>query len=118
LQAQAEIAAQREAAVLARLNTEAASAYASANAAFATWNKSRDAAERMQRNADLTSRAYQLGEAHLSDVLTARRLALESALGAALAQIDAGEARYRLMLDAHQLWPIDVDEEEEGHQHY
>jgi outer membrane protein TolC len=118
IQAQAEIAVQKEAAVLARLNTETVSAYASANAAYATWNKSRDAAERMQRNADLASRAYQLGEAHLSDVLTARRQALESALGATLAQIDAGEARYRLMLDAHQLWPIDVDEDDEGHEHY
>jgi outer membrane protein TolC len=61
----------------------------------------------MERNAELIARAYALGEAGLNDTLNARRLAVEGRLAAATAQLDAAEARYRLMLDAHQLWPLD-----------
>jgi outer membrane protein TolC len=53
----------------------------------------------------------------LPEVLTARRQALEANLSAALARLEAAETRYRLLLDAHQLWPLDVDEEGEGHAH-
>ena len=47
----------------------------------------------------------------------ARRQALEGNLAAALARLDAAETRYRLMLDAHQLWPLDEDEEDANHAH-
>lgn len=117
--AHSEMAVQREAGTLARLNAETANSYASARAAFESWQKSRDAAERVKSNADLITRAYSLGEASLSDVLTARRQAIETGLNATMAQIDAAENRYRLLLDAHQLWPLDVDEDEdEVHAHY
>ncbi|HWQ94069.1 MAG TPA: hypothetical protein VN418_01000 [Gammaproteobacteria bacterium] len=60
---------------------------------------------------------YSLGEMGLSDVLLARRQALEAGLAAALAQLNARESRYRLLLDSHQLWPLDRDEDE-AHAHY
>jgi len=117
--AHSEMAAQREAGTLARLNAETANSYASARAAYESWQKSRDAADRVKSNADLMSRAYSLGEASLSDVLTARRQSIETGLNATMAQIDAAENRYRLLLDAHQLWPLDVDEDEDDvHAHY
>ena len=117
--AQSEMAAQREAGTLARLNAETANSYASARAAFESWKKSRDAADRIKSTASLMTRAYALGEASLPDVLAARRQAIETELNATMAQIDAAENRYRLLLDAHQLWPLDVDEDEDdAHAHY
>ena len=64
-----------------------------------------------------TTRAYQLGETGLSEVLIARRMALESELAAMTAQLDAQESRYRLLLDAHRLWPLDPAEGADGHVH-
>ncbi len=117
--AHSEIAAQKEAGTLAKLNAETANSYASVSAAFESWQKSRDAADRIKSNAELISRAYSLGEASLTDVLNARRQSLETSLNATMAQIDAAENRYRLLLDAHQLWPLDVDEDEDdAHAHY
>ena len=55
----------------------------------------------------MTARAYQLGEGSLNDLLAARRLANEAQLSARLMQLDALELRYRLLLDAHQLWAMD-----------
>lgn len=114
--AQAEMAAHREAGVLNKVEGEATNTYAAASAAYDTWQKARIVAEKMQGNADLMSRAYSLGEAGLPEVLTARRQALEAGLNATLAQVDAAESRYRLLLDAHQLWPLDM-EEGPGHGH-
>jgi hypothetical protein len=51
--------------------------------------------------------AYRLGEATLSDALTTRRLALDAALAAESAQIDALAANARLHLDAHMIWAFD-----------
>ncbi len=55
------------------------------------------------------ARAYALGEIGLADVLTARRLAIEARLAAITAQLEAAQARYRLLLDAHQLWPLGLE---------
>ena len=41
---------------------------------------------------------------------TPQRQAIEARLAATQAQLGANEARYRLLLDAHQLWPLDDDE--------
>ena len=51
--------------------------------------------------------AYRLGEATLSDALNTRRLALDAALAAESAQIDALAAHARLHLDAHMIWAFD-----------
>jgi outer membrane protein TolC len=108
-QAQAEAAAQREALVLRRLSAEVDSAYRTALGARDTWQRARAAALGLARNAELVARGYALGESGLAEVLTARRYASEAALSARTAGLDAAESRYRLMLDAHLLWPYDED---------
>lgn len=111
--ARAEMAAHQEAGVLRKVEVEATATYATASTAYDTWQKAKLVADKMQANADLMSRAYSLGEAGLPEVLLARRQALEAGLNAVLAQVDAAESRYRLLLDAHQLWPLDVDDNEQ-----
>lgn len=106
---QAEIAADQEAFVRRRLEGDIHAAHLQAVKNFESWQMAHQAAESIRSNAELIARAYALGEASLSDSLTARRLALESSLSEHLAQLDANEARYRLLLDAHQLWAPDHD---------
>jgi len=113
--AQAEMASHREAAVLAKLEAEAENLYAGARAAYRSALSAREAAQRIGASSALAARAYALGEHGLSEVLLIRRQALEAGLAATLAQIDANETRYRLLLDSHQLWPIDADEHEGEH---
>lgn len=108
--AEADAWGSREAAAIQKVSAEAANTYYSASAALATWQAGRDAAERLSEAADLTARAYQLGEGSLNDLLAARRLANEAQLAARVMQLDALELRYRLLLDAHQLWAFDEDE--------
>lgn len=109
--AKAEMAAQREALVLRRLEADISAAFNSARAAFASWESARDVAGLMERNAEMMTRAYTLGEMGLNEVLLARRQAMEARLTATVARLDAAENRYRLLLDTHQLWPLG----EEGH---
>ena len=105
--AEAGVASSREAAADQKITAEAAALYHSAVAALATWQASRSAAARLKYAADMTARAYQLGEGSLNELLAARRLANEGQLAAKLAQLEALESRYRLLLDAHQLWDLD-----------
>jgi outer membrane protein TolC len=84
-------------------------AHTQALSSYQIWLQAREAAASIRQNADLVSRAYSLGESNLSETLTARRLALESSLAESLMRLDANEARYRLLLDAHQLWTSDAD---------
>lgn len=105
--AQADVAGRREAATIQKITAESAILYQSANAAFATWQASRNAADRLGQAANMTARAYQLGEGSLNDLLTARRLANEAQLSQRLMQLDALELRYRMLLDAHRLWDLD-----------
>lgn len=114
----AGMAAQREAAILRKVTTEAVNSFAAAQAAYGGWQSAQSAADKMRGNAELMTRAYALGEMGLPEVLTARRQALEANLSAALARLGAAETRYRLLLDAHQLWPLEADEGNEGHAHY
>jgi outer membrane protein TolC len=96
------------------VSTEVSATYFGAVGAYDASRKAKAAAEAMTRNAELTARAYQLGESSLNDVLVARRLALEAGLALRNAQLQAQEARYRLLLDAHLLWPIDLDLDEQS----
>jgi outer membrane protein, heavy metal efflux system len=106
-QAQIDIAANREASLLRRIDGELNSNYALASAAWASASQAIEAAAGMRRNAELSSIGYELGEGLFQEVLTARRLAIEAELAATLARIDAAEWRYRLLLDAHELWDFD-----------
>jgi hypothetical protein len=113
-QAHAEMAAQREALVLRRIEAEISAAYNNAKAAHASWQSASAASELMQRNEAKMARAYELGEMGLNEVLLARRQGMEARLSATLARFEAAETHYRLLLDTHQLWPLG-NEEGEGH---
>jgi outer membrane protein, heavy metal efflux system len=106
---QAQIAGDRETALRRRLEGDIYAAHTQALSSYQIWLQAREAAASIRQNADLVSRAYSLGESNLSETLTARRLALESALAESLMRLDANEARYRLLLDAHQLWISDAE---------
>lgn len=110
---QAEISSNREAAIRRRLESDVYAAYTQAVSSYETWLQAREAADSLRKNAELVTRAYTLGESSLSETLTARRLALESTLAENISQLDANETRYRLLLDAHQLWP-QVEHDDHG----
>lgn len=110
---QAAIAADQASFVRQRLKRDVYAAFFQARKNFDTWQMAHDAALAIRSNAELVARAYQLGEASLGESLTARRLALESSLTENLTQLDANEAHYRLLLDAHQLWAQD-----DAHEHH
>ncbi len=107
----AQIAADREQAVLIRLDADIYSAYTQAVNNYQIWKQARDAAFALRQNAELVARAYSLGESSLGETLIARRQSLEASLAESIARLDANEARYRLLLDAHRLWP-DTDHHE------
>jgi outer membrane protein TolC len=107
IEQQAAIAADQASFVKRRLEGDIYAAYLQAVNNFETWQLAHKAAQSISSNADLTYRAYTLGESSLLDSLTARRMALDSLLAENLAQLDANEAHYRLLLDAHQLWAPD-----------
>lgn len=109
---QAQIAADRANAVQRRLEGDIYAAYTQALSNYQVWLQAREAAVSIGQNADLVARAYSLGESNLAETLTARRLALESALSESIARLDANEARYRLLLDAHRLWVSGADPHE------
>jgi len=115
---QAAIAADQEAFVKRRLEGDIYTEYTRAVSSFATWQQAHKAAQAIRVNTELVGKAYSLGESSLSDNLIARRFALESSLAENLAQLDANEARYRLLLDAHQLWPLGKNKEEHHANHY
>lgn len=114
----AEIGRDREAAIRRRLEGDIYSAHTQAISSYQTWQQAQEAADKLRNNAELVTRAYTLGESSLSETLTSRRLALESTLAENITQLDANETRYRLLLDAHELWPMAEHEEHaSGHQH-
>lgn len=105
--AEAEALAQAEAAVRRRLAAEAANNWLRVSGAVETYRRLAQAAEAATRHAELTRRAHELGELGLTEVLLARRTALEARLATEQARLSANEAIARLLLDAHQLWPLD-----------
>ncbi len=104
--AQAEALAELEAATRRRLAAESASNWQRAVGGVETWRQLDDAATAIARHADLAKRAQTLGELDLSDTLQAQRAALEAQLAAGQARLVANQALARLLLDAHQLWPL------------
>lgn len=104
---QAEIAAEREASVKQQLQNDIYGTYTQATGSYAAWRQAHAAAISTRQNAELVARAYSLGENGLPEVLNSRRLALESSLAETVARFDANETRYRLLLDTHQLWPLE-----------
>ena len=105
--AQQVAAGHRAGAVRQKIAAEAAALFHSARAAVPAWQAARTAAQRLNESARLSERAYQLGEGNLSELLASRRLANEAELAARTQQIEALALRYQLLLDTHQLWPLD-----------
>lgn len=114
---QAAIAADQEGFVKRRLESDIYATYTQAINSYSTWLQAHDAAQAMRSNAEMVAKAYSLGESSLLESISSRRFALESSLAENLAQLDSNEARYRLLLDAHQLWPLD-NENEHHDNHY
>lgn len=92
-----------------RLRQEARADFETAVAQVDNWQQADRAAQALIEAARLAARAYELGEGSLDQVLLNRRLALEGQLMAQQTQLDALAANARLKLDAHRLWPLDVD---------
>jgi outer membrane protein TolC len=92
-----------------RLRQEARADFETATAQVANWQQAEHVAQALEEAARLAARAYSLGEGGLDQVLLNRRLALEGRLQAQQAQTAALAADARLKLDAHRLWPLDVD---------
>ncbi len=109
---QAEIAADQAEYVKRRLQNDIYAAYQQAVRSYATWEEAHEAAQAIRANAELIAKAYRLGESSLSDSLSARRIAQEAVLTENLAQLAANEARYRLLLDGHQLWAREEKQDE------
>ncbi|MBT9567426.1 MAG: TolC family protein [Thiobacillus sp.] len=92
-----------------RLRQESRADYEAALAHSESWQQAASAAHALAEAARLSARAYELGEGSLDQVLLSRRLALEGELVLQAAHVNALSATARLKLDAHQLWPLDVD---------
>ncbi len=92
-----------------QLRQEARADFEAAAALSANWQQAERAAQALEEAARLAARAYSLGEGSLDQVLLNRRLALDGRLQAQQAQLAALAADARLKLDAHRLWPLDVD---------
>jgi outer membrane protein TolC len=113
--AEASAASAREAHVLARAEAEARRTVSLAQSGYEQWLRLADVAARMDENTRLLKKAWRLGEGQFAELQTARRQAIEARLAATQAHLEANEARYRLLLDAHQLWPIADAEASAGH---
>ncbi|MDX8379981.1 MAG: TolC family protein [Gallionella sp.] len=104
---QAIMAANQELFIKRRLEGEIYATHLQAVKKFKTWQQAHQATFSINRNTQLIGKAYIMGEYSLLDSLTARRFALQSSIAENLALLDANEARYRLLLDAHLLWAND-----------
>lgn len=111
--AEADAAAAREAQVRTRVEVEAKRTVAAARSTHVQWRRLADVAQRIADNANLLEKAWRLGEGQFGDLQTARRQAIEARLAESQSRLDANEARYRLLLDAHALWPLDNDADHE-----
>jgi outer membrane protein, heavy metal efflux system len=88
------------------IESEIAEALADATGSLERWRAAEDARAAAQESAQLTQRAYTLGEADLQSLLLARRQRVDAVLGSTQARVDALRARYRLLVDAHLIWEL------------
>ncbi|MBJ7310039.1 TolC family protein [Rugamonas sp. CCM 8940] len=71
------------------------------------WQTVREVETQARRQSELMMKAYQAGECTLMEALGSRRQALDAALAAQTAQVEALAAYARVQLDAHVIWAID-----------
>ncbi|MEG0884404.1 MAG: TolC family protein [Janthinobacterium sp.] len=104
---QASLARERVAQTRLRVTLAARRAASDSVHAREIWTTLQEVQQHTVRQAELMQRAYQAGECTLADALAGRRQALDAALAAQTAQIEALAAQARLQLDAHAIWSID-----------
>lgn len=100
----AEAAAERQRRELA---VGVAETYAEASGSVIRWRASDAVAQSTRTNAQLSQRAYTLGEMDLQSLLQARRQTLEASRAAVEARADALRWNARLLIDAHLIWELD-----------
>ena len=115
VEALASVAAYRAQQLDIRLRTEAQADFESAVARVGNWQEAVQAAAAQSEAERLASRAYELGEGSFDQILATRRLALEARLLAEQLRIVALAETTRLKLDAHRLWPLEVDDGQHAH---
>lgn len=93
-----------------QLETEIASAVATARGAYDSLQIANEGTLAMEQNAALMQRAYTLGEAELQALLLARRQATAAMNNALQAQVTALKAYYGLLVDAHLIWDLEHGE--------
>jgi outer membrane protein TolC len=103
----ARMADERVDQVRSRVQLAAQRAVSAQRHSYQIWTSLRDVATQSLHQARLMERAYQAGEASLTDTLLSQRQALDAALAAQTAQVAALAASARVQLDAHALWAID-----------
>lgn len=91
------------------LESDVAVTLAEVRGSIERWRFAEESAGSAAQNAQLTQRAFSLGEADLQAVLLARRQAVDAALASTQARVDALRARYRLLIDAHLIWNMHED---------
>lgn len=91
------------------LDVQVATQVSEATSSFERWQLAERSAAVAQESARLTQRAFTLGEADLQALLMVRRQAVDAVNAAVAARVDALRARYRLLVDARQLWSLDED---------
>lgn len=92
-----------------RVESAARLALLNARSGFLQWDRLSAAASQSRGVADSLARAYAAGELGMTELLAARRQALDAEQLQASAQLTAHEAYARLKLDAHELWSLAED---------
>lgn len=91
------------------LESEVAVTLAEVRGSIERWRFAEETSVAAAQNAQLSQRAFSLGEVDLQAVLLARRQAVDAALASSQARVDALRARYRLLIDAHLIWNMHED---------
>lgn len=102
--AEASVAGRKAKDVHLKVEADARRATLMMRSTNAQWRQLQQVAERSRSSAAAVAKGYSLGEFTVTELLLARRQALEADMAAALAQLDALEAMARLQLDAHEIW--------------
>ncbi|WP_175149592.1 TolC family protein [Paraburkholderia ultramafica] len=88
---------------------EAMQTYSEAKGSFERWRIATESADLAEQNAQMTQRAYLLGETDLQSLLLAQRQSLEASRAAIGAQGDAVSWEMRMLIDAHLIWNLALD---------
>lgn len=89
------------------MEIEVAEGYTDATGSYERWRLAEQSAAKTRESANLTQRAYSLGEVDLQTLLLSRRQALEAVDSALEARVSALRSYYRLLVDAHLVWDLE-----------